>query len=203
MIVFGAIVVAVILISLIRFGVIVEYGKDGFRLWVKIGPIKKQIKSTSTRRRGKKQKKAKRHRERPSLISILKAARNVLSRFRRKLLIKSLTVHITVASDDPMKTAFRYGVYNAVYGAVAPVINSCFNIRHIDYRVFTDFTASKQSVYIKASLSIALWEAIYVLSAIFPIFKPQNSIGKEITKDGESTNQRANGNNNAENQGND
>jgi len=166
----------IILISLLRFGVIVEYSKEGFRLWAKAGFIKFELLKDGIKKSEKKvEKKLKSADVLPGSLSefmvMLKSVKNMLGRLRRRLLIKELTLYYTAAGENPATTAIQYGVSNAVFDTIIPVINRSFRVRRLDLRSWFDFTSTEPGIYFKARLSIATWEIFYVLFALFPILK--------------------------------
>ena len=212
-----------ILIALLRFGVIVEYSEAGFQVWAKAGFFKRLLLGEGVTKKTKKKKpkeKDKLLEFKPGnigiFIDILKAVLNALSRLKRRLLIKQLTLYYTSAGEDPANTALYFGAANAVSAAILPGLKRNFRIRRIDVQTWFDFTGNKQGVYAKIAVSIAAWEIIYVLVALFPIikaiFKAQpkretETHSKSVRKDGQeygkSPDQRIDGNNDAENEGDD
>jgi len=237
-----AIVLAIIvLIALLRFGAIIEYSEAGFDVWIKAGflriktvgeDVKNRKKIRELRKKARKKLKKNIKRDNTYLKAMipgsmdefwttLRAVSNVLNRFKRRLLIKELTLYYLSAGEDPANTALQFGAANAVFEAIMPDIKRNFRVRHLDLRAGFDFTSEQQKIYAKANLSIAVWEVFYAIFALFPIivniFKkaPKRSsrsasapkTGKIDRKDGENngeeTNQRIDGNNDAKNEGND
>jgi len=239
-----AIVLAVlVLIALLRFGVIVEYSEIGFELWVKAGFIKfktvgedvtnkRKIKELRKKLRKNIKKKIKRDNaylkdmipgSMGEFMDTLKAVFNMLGRFKRRLLIKQLTLYYISAGEDPANTALQFGAANAVFEGIMPQIKKNFRVRRLDMRAGFDFTSGQQKIYAKAILSIAVWEAVYAIIALFPIIiaifkkmpkrnksrantnteKPENIDRKDGQNDGKETDQRIDGNNDAKNEGDD
>jgi len=221
-----AITISVILIiTLLRFGVIVEYSDIGFKLWAKVGFLKFELLKDG------KEKKPKKKKEKPKkeqnlkemlpgslneFMSMLRTVLNALSRLKRRLLIKQLTLYYTSAGEDPSATALKFGAANAAFGVIIPKIKNNFRIKRLDLRTWFDFCSAEQKIYAKIIISIAVWEVFYVLFALLPlvasIFKrktPKKSekINQQDRKDGEnngkSSDQRVDGNNDAKNEGND
>jgi len=225
-----------ILIALLRFGVIVEYSKAGFEVWVKAGFLKfktvgEDLKDRNNLRelRKKLRKKIKKNIQRDNsylkemipgsmdeFTTIIKSVFNLLERFKRRLLIKQLTLYYTSAAEDPANTALMYGGSNAVFAAVVPEIKKRFRVKRIDLRSWFDFTAAEQGVYAKINISIAVWEVVYALFALGPVIKsifkkrPKTELNKQKKNDrkdgqnnGKTTDQRTDGHDNAKNEGND
>ena len=238
-----AIVLAVlVLIALLRFGVIVEYSEVGFELWVKAAFLKfktvgedvenrKKIKEIRKKVRKKIKKNIKRDNtylkglipgSMDEFMTTLKSVSELLGRFKRKLLIKQLTLYYTSAGENPANTALQFGAANAVFEGIMPQIKKNFRVRRLDMRAGFDFTSQEQKIYAKAILSIAVWEVLYAVFALFPIivsiFKnmpkrksagntnikiPENIDRKDGQNDGKETDQRIDGNNDAKNEGDD
>jgi len=214
----------IILISLLRFGVIVEYSKEGFRLWAKAGFIRYELLKKDKKKKKKEKKKSSVSIKPGSLgefINMLKAVKNTLGRFKRRLLIKELTLYYTAAGENPATTALQFGISNAVFDFIMPLIKRNFRVKRLDLRSGFDFTSQEQGIYVKAILSIATWEVIYALLALAPMFKgmlkpkqnsgamPNTSAKKENIKrkdgqnHGKTPDKRSDGNNNAKSEGND
>ena len=223
----------VLLIALLRFGVIVEYNDEGFLIWVKAGFLKFRLLEEEKKKRLKrlKQKKKKVVKYKKDLIkdftpgslqefiSGLKNIGNMLKRIRKRLLIKELTLYYTSAGEDPANVALQFGAANAAIETIVPMIKRNFRIRRLDLKTAVDFESLKPGIYAKASISIAVWEVFYIISALLPmitsaLFKKRpektskinkNDIkeGKDGKNNGQSPNQRLDGNDNEKNEGHD
>jgi len=208
----------ILLIALLRFGVIVEYGEAGFQLWAKAGIIKFQLMDEDKEKKPKKKKEKKgsaidliKPGNLSAFIDMLRAVKNTLSRLKRKLLIKQLTLYYTSAGDDPANTAIRFGATNVIFVAIVPLLERNFRIKRRDFRVSADFNTNEQSIYAKITITIAVWEVFYVLFALLPIltaaFKSKSRTRsvtdrkdrKDEQKYGKSPDKRVDGVNDAEN----
>ena len=203
MLVSAIIISALIILALLRFGFIAEYSDAGFNAWAKVAFLKFQILGNDKKKKAKKKpkkKKPKKQKEKKSVSlsavnKILKAVKKALYRLRRRLLINKLTLYYTSAGDDPSKTAILYGAANAGLNTVIPVLERYLRIRRRDLRVFVDFTATQQTIYVKLNISIAVWEVFYIAFALFPIItafaggkpkdKTEDSEPKDKTEDTE------------------
>jgi len=181
-----AIIIALfILFSLLRFGVSVEYSADGITVSARAGPLSLCVYPRKAKPKKKKEKpvgkvhKEKRPREKKekpekkpggwkALLEMLPAIKNTLSRLRRRLLIKMLTIHFIAAGEDPSRTAMLFGASNAAFAVVVPVLESSFRIRRRDLKASADFEAAEAYIYIKAAVSLAVWEAFYIVFAVVP-----------------------------------
>jgi len=180
-----AIVIAIlVLLALLRLGVSVEYSEDGLTVILRAGPLRlrayprfekpeKARKKAARRAKKVKKEKKKPEKKRPGglegFLEILRVAKTMLGRLRRRLLIKHLTIHFTAASEDPSKTALMFGGANAVIGAIMPALEHNFRIRRRDLRTSADFNASAPGIYVYAAISLAVWEAAYIAAALLPL----------------------------------
>lgn len=214
-----AIVFAVIiLLALLRFGAAVEYGGAGLTVTARAGPIRLRVypgkaKTESAEERAakkaRKDKKAEKKAERKAkkkpkdktpgsfrdYLEMLPAVKKTLGRLRRRFLVNNLTVHFIAAGPDPSKTAQLYGASNAAFGLVVPAFEKVFRVRRKDLRASVDFDASEPYIYIYAAVSLAVWEAIYIVLAVVPALlktikqpvvqvKIKPDEGKDVKEDG-------------------
>jgi len=215
MLVIAIILFVLLALALLRVGVILEYSEDGFNTWIKLGFLRLKLKKSDEKKKPKKKKKPKdkgtilKPGSLSDFMNMLKAIKVALGRLKRKLLIKNLTLHYTSASDDPAKTALQFGAANAVFGAIVPVLEKHFRIKKRDLRAAADFNSQEQGIYVRLTISIAVWEIVYVLLALLPLFKTTsiNDTGKPEKEkektDGKSTNKQSAGNHHAKNKGDD
>jgi len=219
-----AIVIAVILLlALLRLALYVEYSESGVSLLLMVGPVplrilpkkeksEKQELKKLQKKQLKKEKKAKKKAEKSKtekpgglkgFLDKLPLILKGLGRLRRKLLVKKLTVRFVSANADPSKAALMYGASAAAFGATIPLLENSLRIRRRDIRSSADFEATQPSIYVKAAISLAIWEAVYVFVAILPLFTKVKTVGKEDNSDGQTTDKRTLGDNDAESQGDD
>jgi len=206
MLVVGIFLLVLLLLALLRVGVVLEYTENGLESWIKIGFLKLRINKDKKKKKKKKEKKESSFKpgSLKDFLDMLKAIKNTLGRLKRKLLIKILILHYTSASDDPAKTALQFGAANAVFGIAVPLLEQNFRIKKRDLTASADFDSKEPGIYAKIIISIAVWELLYVLSALLPLFKALSStdngkLRKENETNGKSTNKQPDGNHNAKN----
>ena len=202
------IIVIILLLALLRFGVTVEYSADGVSLTARVGPLpirifprKEKPGKAAKVKKEKKAKKKKKKEEKPkekkpgklqTFLDLLAAVKKTLGRLRRRLLIKNLTVHLTTGGEDPSKTAMIFGAASAAFGAFTPMLENTFRIRRRDFRASADFDAAEACIYVKAAISLAVWEAVYIFLAILPAIltiagkSSDKAVGKEVQKNGKT-----------------
>lgn len=177
----AAIVLSVLLLlCFLRFGIIIEYGSNGFTAVAYIGFLKKKIYPFKQEKREKRKERdaqtEKKAGKLKQLKSQLTAICEALSRLRRKLRIKELTIYYMAAGADPAAAAMCFGAASIAYGFITALLENNFNIDDRDFRASVDFNAAEPYVYLKARLSLAVWEVFYVsINLAKAIFLRENS----------------------------
>jgi hypothetical protein len=186
MIIAAAVLAFLILISLLRIKLIALYNQDGFVLKASIGPIPiKILPSEKTEKEGRKKKKkeALENVEKAGRLEGLKnqlpSIKQALSKLKRRLVIKELTIHYMAAGTDPASTALYFGAASIGYGLILPLLENNFKIRKRDLRATVNFETSEPYIFVKAVLSLAIWEAVTIaFSVVKNMMKSQNMRAK-------------------------
>ncbi len=192
LIVLGSILAFFLLISLLRVGINVEFSEDGILVLVMVGPIgikiypaEKKKKKKKPKEKKKKKKEAEEEKKKPGRLTELKsywpAIKKTLSRLKRKLLIKELTIYYLAAGPDPAQAALSFGGISAAFGIITAVFENNFRIKKRDLRTAVDFEAEEPYIYIKVKLSLAVWEAVYVVSNLLTTMAKNKNQTKSIT----------------------
>jgi hypothetical protein len=200
LIVLASLILLLILLLFLRVGATVIFNDGGMSVFARVGPVVFKVFPSE------KEKKPKKKPKKPSdkvskyikslimgddetpgkfkqFLELLAKVKKTLGRLRRKLLIKNLTLHYVAADKDPVKAALSYGNANAIYGVVRPLLESIFNIKKIDFSASADFEADEPMIYAKATITIAIWQVLYVVSAI--LSKPkQTKLGEDEQNNG-------------------
>ncbi len=164
LIVLGCILALALVVSLIRVGFNIEYSEEGLKVKVGVGPVRATVYPAEKQ---KKKKKAQAGRQKAGLFGELKEhlpdIRKMLSRIRRRRFIQELTVHYIAAGPDPAQAALTFGGVSAGIGIITAILENNFRIKKRDLRAAVDFEAEKPYLYVRVKLSLAVWEAVYVL----------------------------------------
>ena len=173
----GWIIAAVFVLLIVFFpvAVLLRYDTNGTFAAVWIGPYKMQLMPKPKADKPKKEKPKKAKKERPkkdkkpkepkekqpgqggSVLDFwpfVELAWSFLGHFRRKLLLKELTLQVAVAGDDAAKTAIHYGQAQAILNTVYPRFRQMFRIRKENVGIRCDFTQTQMTV--TAALHIRL-----------------------------------------------
>ena len=205
-------------VAFLRYGAEAEYSEDGFTVILHIGPAALQImpqKKKKKKKSGEKKKQSKKTQDteekKPAekkggsielVMEALPVVKQTLGGLRHKLLINDLTVYYMAASSDPFKAAMNFGKSSAGVGIILPLLENTFRIRRRDIRTAVSFDTAKPYIYLHARFSISVWETFYVVWGL-AVFVIKNFIlndnRKAVKKNGETSNRRPDGNDNAEN----
>jgi hypothetical protein len=168
MIALGIVLAVLLLICLIRVGIIVVYSEDGFTADAVIGFIRLRLVPRRDKKAGKKASKrqaaegAVKAGRLASLKQHLPSINQALSKLKRRLVITQLTIYYMAAGTDPAATAMSFGGVSAGYGILLPLLENNFNVKKRDLRATVNFNAAEPYIYVKARLSLAVWEAINI-----------------------------------------
>ena len=192
MIIVAAVLAFLILVCLMRIKLVAVYSEEGFLLQAYIGPFHMKILPSDSTKKGshkkKKKEKALESVEKAgrleSLRSQLPSLKQAFSRLKRKLLINELTIHYMAAGTDPAATALYFGAASAGYGMILPLIENNFTIKKRDLKASVSFEVTEPYIYLKAVISLAVWEAFYVAFGVLKnMIKSKNmraKIGKAV-----------------------
>ena len=213
LIMLGVTLVIDFLILILRVGARATLEDNVFSLKIIAGPIKlkllpKDEDKASKPKKEKPEKKKEEKREKKEeeegekkkpkikvtlelVTTALKAVGELLSRLRRKIAIDKLTIHYTVASDDPASAAMTFGYASAGVNALMPVLENTFKIKDSDVGAAVDFEAAENVIFIDAQLTIAVWEIIYIGLAAWPVVKVILAGSKKgkVDKNGQASDQ--------------
>ncbi|SHH50942.1 Protein of unknown function [Sporobacter termitidis DSM 10068] len=185
MIALAIVLAIVLLVCLLRVGVVVEYGEDGFTADGTVGPVSFRLAPRKEKNKGKRKqnKKAAEATVKLGRLTGLKnqlpSIRQALSRLRRKLRVNELTIYYMAAGSDPAAAAMYFGAASAGYGFLLPILENSFKIKKRDLRASVNFEETEPYIYLRAKLSLAVWEAFYVGFGLFKnIIKSENMRAK-------------------------
>lgn len=175
----GAVLLALFLLPL---GCQVRYDGGGFTVRVIAGPVrfrvyplrkkdapKKADQPKKTEKKGKESAKKdnteaqKEEKQTPKpetsgslskFLPLVKLALEALGELRRKIRLNNLTVHLTLACDDPCDLAVNYGRAWAAVGNLMPNLERLFVIKKRDIQIGCDFTASETVVFAQGDVTI-------------------------------------------------
>jgi hypothetical protein len=173
MIAAAVILAVIVLVCILRVGITVVYNEDGFALDAYFGPVRFQLfpSDKEKTKSGKKQKEKTQDTavkagvkagKLESLKNQLPSIKKALSRLKRKLRIRELTIYYMAAGTDAAAAAMSFGAASVGYGIILPLLENNFKIKKRDLRASVSFEVTEPYIYVKAILSLALWEVFYV-----------------------------------------
>ena len=106
----------------------------------------------------------------PMFKELIGLALELQSALRKKLIIKELTLHLTIAGGgwDPAKSAILYGRAWAGIGNLWTVLERVFIIRKQDVWADIDFLTTENRVYAKATATITIG-AVFKLAVYYGV----------------------------------
>ena len=118
------------------------------------------------------------------LLPLVKLALEALGELRRKIRLDNLTVHLTLACDDPCDLAVNYGRAWAAVGNLMPNLERLFVIKKRDIQIGCDFTASETVVFAQGDVTITLGRVLslalrYGVRALKEFYKLKQKGGAE------------------------
>ncbi len=160
-----------IFLAILPVGIRAIYDTNGARLWILTGPVHYKIyprncNAKNTKITGKKEARSvssSKDKERSSsggsltdFLPLLQRVFAFLSKFRRKLRVNALELHLTLAGDDPADVALNYGKTWVSVANLIPLLERFFIIKKRDVAVNCCFTGDKTTVSAQLELSITI-----------------------------------------------
>ncbi|MDR1820865.1 MAG: DUF2953 domain-containing protein [Oscillospiraceae bacterium] len=178
------IIAVLVLISLLRVGVLV-HAESGAELrlaatagFLKIRILPKKQKPEKKQEKPEKPKKSKKEKPekekkkyRYDIKKLISGGLDLLSSLKHKLLLRRLElVYIAPGLNDPASAAQMHGRLAGIAGFIYGAAQSAFRIRHEHIVTNTDFTRDEAYYLAEVSISIALWEILYIGIAALRLF---------------------------------
>jgi len=175
----GAVLLVLLLLSQVRLWALAGYTSSGALLRVGLGPFGLTLFRASLpksdrkvrraarkagRRERKKSAKEVQIKERGAALElfweIFDQFLEVGSRFKRKLRIDFIQLHITWGAKDPADAAIGYGSAQGVLHIILPLLEVNFKVKETAATVDIDYTLEKPTVYVKVACSLTVMQAI-------------------------------------------
>ena len=177
----GGIILLFVLLLFIKIGVFFSYYGGVPELTVKIGFIKlnfnlKELKkeaevqegTTEVKKEKKKKKKQKEKAPSPSIKDTFRVFKNGIvtfwNKYKRDAKLERYIVKISVATDDPAKTAVLYGGIAAIAGNLhawaTSVKKRSKRLTDLQTEVRPDFIAEKTDAAAEIGFSLKLWQIL-------------------------------------------
>ncbi len=177
LIVIGCIVLALVLIGQIRVGAAVSYSEAGLLVKVKAGPVRIQVLPAKKRKtkQEKKPKPAPQHpAEKGAKAESKRSVKDTLSlalrfvpllgeaagRFKRKIRIDQLILHVIWGSADPASAALGFGAGSAALGMLWPIFEHNFRVKEHDLRVDVDFERKTPALTAQAQATLTIGQIL-------------------------------------------
>jgi hypothetical protein len=164
-----------LLFLLVKVSVVISYVND---LQVKLKilfltftlyPAKikeKAEKVTPEEKKQIKEKKQKQPKPKPPIKDTLLLVKDIIEqltgKFGRFIKLEEYKVKVLIATDEPAKTGILYGLASAIVGSISVFVDAIKRRTHRKDRIYSevkaDFLAEEPEIFIKAALSLRVWQ---------------------------------------------
>lgn len=166
----AVILLALVLISFLRIGALVEYGASGVLVQVKAGPFHFQVFPGKPRKKqAKKESKQKKepkeeHKPKGGPLALVKQwlplVADAAGRVKRAIRIDMFYLDLTAGAPDPAMAALSFGWANAAIGTLWPLVEENFQVKDRRLRTAVDFDARSPTVWIQAAATLTVGQAV-------------------------------------------
>lgn len=175
----GGLLLLILLLMLLRVGICISYYGGSPMLDIKIGflrfedilggfkPDSDELEIKPKLKTKKNEKKAKKQ-ESPSITDALRVIKTgffqILRRFKKYARLDTYKVRISLATDDPAKTAVLYGGLSGIVSAMHAFATSVKKRSYREGDIYTeykpDFYAEKPDIAIEIGISLRVWQIL-------------------------------------------
>lgn len=175
LIVGGCILLALLLLGQLRVGAAAAYSDSGLFLQIKVGPVRVQLLPPKRKERKKERppKPAKKHpaeegakpqAKKKNTLSLalrfLPLLAEAAGRFKRKIRIDRLMLHVIWGASDPAAAAKGFGAGNAAMGMLWPLFEHNFKVKKHDLRVDVDFEQKSPTLTADAQATLTVGQCL-------------------------------------------
>lgn len=193
LLVLGIVVLALVLVSLIRVGVRVQYAQNRLEVGLLAGPLRitlfpRKAKKPKKPKKAKpaKAKKAKPKQKPKTVGEILELVKQLLpvaleaaGQLKRKIRIDAFFLDVVTASADPARAAVDYGRLNGAVGMFWPLVEQNFKVKEWRIRTNVDFTTEHPSVSLRAAATLTVGQIVALgvplALKVLPILTPSKN----------------------------
>lgn len=199
----AAVLLLLLLIGQVRVGVRGEYSGEGLYVWIRLGAVRVKVLPMAAKKKKPKQPRSgkdeqptppKGEKPKRSVGGALDYARALLpilleaaGQFCHKLRMDVLRLELRTGAQDPADAALLYGQASAVLGALWYPLTQAFHVVDGSAKVEPDLDGGAMSLYAQASLSIKIWQVLWLgiyfgtksLRAIFTVKEERKNKGRK------------------------
>lgn len=187
----------VVLLAVFPLGISATYQHSGIMAWVLAGPVRIQVYPSKKKEKEDKPEekieqasnaisKAQKTAEEESggswkdFLPLVDVVLDFLGDLRKKIRVKYLKMHLTLASEDPCDLVINYGRMNAAVAGLLAQFDRLFVVRKQNVKIDCDFTAEETVVVARVDLTITVARIVsLVLRHGLRVFKTYLSIKKQ------------------------
>lgn len=163
------ILLAIWLLSRIRVGGRVRYGRDGLFAALLVGPVRIQllpVRKKPAKRKKKRKKPEKPEKPKPEaeetpgtlgrLMELLPVAAEAAGALKRKIRIDDLKLDLIWGGTDAAAIALGYGKANAAVGMIWPLFDHNFKVKRHEFRIALDYERREPGAELEAAVTMTL-----------------------------------------------
>ena len=142
--------------------------RAGFGVFqMQVFPLKKKKPKKAEKKKEKRKKeetepKSKIGASLPFFQELLGMGIESAKRFKRKLRIDLLLLHLTWSGKDPADAAIQYGYANGVLHNLLRLLEASFHVKKKSLALDLDYTLEKPAIYANVALSMTLGQALSI-----------------------------------------
>ena len=158
---------------------------------------------TAVKKKEPKRKKPKRREEKPKaeeLTSLFTGTGEVLSYAKRtlgifyqrvikKIVVSQLKIHISVATDDAVRTTVLFGNLSGLVNAVCATLSYMVTLKRCDINIVPDYASMETRANMRAVFKLRILRLLIVVAALYPMYK---ELKERKNKNEQSSDQRSN-----------
>lgn len=184
--IFGAIVLILFLLSLVRVGGEVHYSEAGLTVRVRVGPaliqvfpLRRKKPKRAQKERPKKPKKPKKPKQlkEKKPVDILGLLKRFLpltveaaSGLRRRIRIDKLYADFIAGGANPAAAAIQFGTVNLMAGSLCPLLERGFDVKDRRIRTRVEFLCPAPTVSLTVGLSMTIGQGVSFAVRLFVQF---------------------------------
>ncbi len=106
---------------------------------------------------------------------LLSFSKRALSIFYRKLIkkivVNELKIHISVATDDAVRTTVLFGNLSGLVNAVCATLSYMVTLKRCDVNIVPDYASAKTHANLRAVFRLRVYRLPFLIAALYPMYK--------------------------------
>lgn len=110
-------------------------------------------------------------------------------RIIKKIVINELKIHISVATDDAVRTTVLFGNLSGLVNAVCATLSYMVTLKRCDINIVPDYASKETRANMRAVFKLRILRLLFVVAALYPMYK---ELKERKNKNEQSSDQRSN-----------